>query len=48
MAILSFTPSYTSVVIWDKDRLLLRRETQQVGLGEGRLRALQEDDAKGA
>ncbi|KAL4435933.1 hypothetical protein ABPG77_000695 [Micractinium sp. CCAP 211/92] len=29
MAILSFTPSYTSVVIWDKDRLLLRRETQQ-------------------
>ncbi|KAL4458831.1 hypothetical protein ABPG75_013696 [Micractinium tetrahymenae] len=29
MAILSFTPSYTSAVIWDKDRLLLRRETQQ-------------------
>ncbi|PSC76238.1 ABC transporter [Micractinium conductrix] len=29
MAILSFTPSYTAVVAWDKDRLLLRRESQQ-------------------
>lgn len=29
LAILSFTPSYTAVTIWDKDRLLLRRESQQ-------------------
>lgn len=29
MAMLSFTPGYTAAVIWDKDRLLLRRETQQ-------------------
>lgn len=28
-AIMSFTPSYTAVVIWDKDRLLLGRESQQ-------------------
>ncbi|EFN53222.1 hypothetical protein CHLNCDRAFT_137099 [Chlorella variabilis] len=29
MAVLSFTPSYTAAVLWDKDRLLLRRESQQ-------------------
>ncbi|KAL4859144.1 ABC transporter G family member 9 [Chlorella vulgaris] len=29
MAVLSFTPSYTAAVVWDRDRLLLRRESQQ-------------------
>lgn len=29
LAILSFTPSFTAAVIWDKDRLLLQRESQQ-------------------
>ncbi|KAI7840867.1 hypothetical protein COHA_005397 [Chlorella ohadii] len=28
MAVMSFTPAYTAAVIWDKDRLLLRRESQ--------------------
>lgn len=29
MAVLSFTPSFSAVVAWDKDRLLLRRESGQ-------------------
>lgn len=29
MAILSFTPSYTAVTVWDRERVLLRRELQQ-------------------
>ena len=29
MAVLSFTPSYTAVTVWDKDRILLRREAGQ-------------------
>lgn len=29
LAVLSFTPSYTSVTLWDRDRVLLRRETAQ-------------------
>ena len=29
MAVLSFTPSFSAVVAWDKDRILLRRETGQ-------------------
>ncbi|PRW59820.1 ABC ATP-binding isoform 1 [Chlorella sorokiniana] len=28
MAVMSFTPAYTAAVVWDKDRLLLRRESQ--------------------
>jgi hypothetical protein len=38
LAILCFTPSYTALVVWDKERLLLRRETQtgaRRGLGPG-------------
>ena len=29
MAVLSFTPSYTAVTVWDSDRVLLRRESGQ-------------------
>ena len=29
MAVLSFTPSYTAATIWDRERLLLRRESSQ-------------------
>ena len=29
MAVLSFTPSYTAVTLWDRDRVLLRREVGQ-------------------
>lgn len=29
MAVLSFTPSYTAVTIWDRERVLLRREVGQ-------------------
>ena len=29
MAVLSFTPSYTAAVAWDRERLLLRRESSQ-------------------
>ena len=29
LAILSFTPSYTAITIWDPDRKLLRRESSQ-------------------
>lgn len=29
LAVLSFTPSYTAVTLWDRDRILLRRETAQ-------------------
>lgn len=29
MAVLSFTPSYTAVTVWDRDRVLLRREVNQ-------------------
>lgn len=32
-AVMSFTPSYTAVTNWDKDRLLLRRELQQKQYG---------------
>ena len=27
LAIISFTPSFTALVVWDKERLLLRRES---------------------
>jgi hypothetical protein len=29
MAVLSFTPSYTAATVWDRERVLLRRETGQ-------------------
>jgi ABC-type multidrug transport system permease subunit len=29
MAVLSFTPSYTAVTVWDRERILLRREASQ-------------------
>jgi ATP-binding cassette, subfamily G (WHITE), member 2 len=29
MAVLSFTPSYTAVTVWDRERVLLRREAGQ-------------------
>lgn len=29
MAVLSFTPSFTAVTIWDRERVLLRREAGQ-------------------
>ena len=36
LAIVMFTPSFTALVVWDKERLLLRRESATGMFGKAR------------